>query len=437
MFVREPVLKPARPIARPASSLLQRKCDACTKEEEDLQRKPAARAAAPQGAARAPRSGGAPLEPGTRALMESRFGHDFSKVRIHADAGAAASARRVHALAYTLGEHIVFGAGQYRPGAAEGDRLIAHELAHVLQQTGGAPSSIQRQADDAQEEEAAADEGAEAEQDEDGAGVETDESSTEDDDLLAAEPEILPEEEAAPVQAKAAGAGAAAPELPHLEQEADRAAQDVLANRPVTVSLGAASSAPQRAPKKGAKAPKKPDVPKICDRPSTRVSDWPTTYIEQISVDLTSPKQEVTLKWTGPNAKSQPVGPFHGSPGAGCCDKDCDDKATSRTGESRCTPKGSWKVHGHSCAMTKYPEAKNVSWFSRDGVALHYYPSVPDWPASHGCVRLHRDASRIIYDNSVKDVTTVDVDGTWTRKAGVCFDCSKKKKDGAKKKKKK
>src|SRR5437660_1603706 len=80
------------------------------------------------------RSSGHPLDPATRAFMEAGFGHDFSRVRIHADDQAAASARAVHALAYTVGRGVVFGAGQYAPGTTAGRRLLAHELAHVVQQ---------------------------------------------------------------------------------------------------------------------------------------------------------------------------------------------------------------------------------------------------------------------------------------------------------------
>ena len=83
------------------------------------------------------RSPGLPLEEGLRSFMESRFGHDFSGVRVHADAQAAASARAVNALAYTVGPDLVFGAGRYAPSSADGRRLLAHELTHVVQQTGG------------------------------------------------------------------------------------------------------------------------------------------------------------------------------------------------------------------------------------------------------------------------------------------------------------
>lgn len=89
------------------------------------------------------RSPGEPLDLDTRAFMESRFGHDFSQVRVHTGSRAAESARSLDALAYTVGQDIVFGAGHFAPGAADGRRLLAHELAHVVQQSGraGAMSS--------------------------------------------------------------------------------------------------------------------------------------------------------------------------------------------------------------------------------------------------------------------------------------------------------
>ncbi len=80
------------------------------------------------------RSPGQPIDPATRVFLEPRFNSDFSHVRVHADTAASASATAVNARAYTVGHNIVFGAGQYAPATAEGKRLIAHELAHVVQQ---------------------------------------------------------------------------------------------------------------------------------------------------------------------------------------------------------------------------------------------------------------------------------------------------------------
>jgi hypothetical protein len=79
---------------------------------------------------------GQPLAPATLTFMGTRFGHEFSKVRVHTDARAAESARAMGALAYTVGRDVVFGTGQYAPGTIFGRRVLAHELAHVLQQGG-------------------------------------------------------------------------------------------------------------------------------------------------------------------------------------------------------------------------------------------------------------------------------------------------------------
>jgi hypothetical protein len=79
-------------------------------------------------------SAGEPLPPSLRNRMEGHFGHDFSNVRVHADAGAAESAKSLHAKAYTTGSHLVFGTGKYEPGSSKGRELIGHELAHVIQQ---------------------------------------------------------------------------------------------------------------------------------------------------------------------------------------------------------------------------------------------------------------------------------------------------------------
>ena len=194
--------------AIPARGVLQRKCAcgqhagggecaACRKKgEEQLQRAarhPEPIASVPPIVHEVLRSPGQPLDPVTRALMEPRFGHDFStvqthsiapsdaqtrltvraphdefereaesladqvtrmpvtpigdrydfsNVRIHTDARAAESARVVNALAYTVGRDVVFGAGLYAPQTRDGSRLIAHELTHVVQQSGSDGSRL-------------------------------------------------------------------------------------------------------------------------------------------------------------------------------------------------------------------------------------------------------------------------------------------------------
>ncbi|HYH84994.1 MAG TPA: DUF4157 domain-containing protein [Pyrinomonadaceae bacterium] len=83
-------------------------------------------------------SPGQSLDAATRALMETRFGHDFSRVRVHTDSRASESARAVGATAYAVGHDLVFSSGQYAPSSADGRRLLAHELAHTIQQGGDA-----------------------------------------------------------------------------------------------------------------------------------------------------------------------------------------------------------------------------------------------------------------------------------------------------------
>ncbi len=85
---------------------------------------------------------GQPLAESARRTLEPGFGQDFSGVRVHDDSRAAESASAVSALAYTVGNHIVFGAGQYSPGTNDGNRLLAHELTHTIQQTGGMQSAV-------------------------------------------------------------------------------------------------------------------------------------------------------------------------------------------------------------------------------------------------------------------------------------------------------
>jgi hypothetical protein len=87
------------------------------------------------------RSPGQPLEPETRALMEQRFAQDFSRVRVHTDEKAVESAGTVNAFAYTVNEDLVFGRHQYQPNTGTGRLLIAHELAHTIQQRNGTASS--------------------------------------------------------------------------------------------------------------------------------------------------------------------------------------------------------------------------------------------------------------------------------------------------------
>jgi hypothetical protein len=128
--------------------VIQRACAACEDEDRGatIQRKWIRSVTAEEGldadaAVRGAERGGQPLPEGARLFMERRFGYDFSRVRVHADAEAASAAHAVRARAYTSGRDIVFGSGEYAPETAEGKHLLAHELTHVVQQGGAPPAS--------------------------------------------------------------------------------------------------------------------------------------------------------------------------------------------------------------------------------------------------------------------------------------------------------
>ncbi len=104
-----------------------------------------------QAARRGTRAGGEPLAPVVRAPLEARFGHDFSTVRIHSDAEAGSAAAELRADAYTVGQDIVFGDGAFAPVTSEGERLLAHELTHVVQQSSSPDLLGERQSINARE----------------------------------------------------------------------------------------------------------------------------------------------------------------------------------------------------------------------------------------------------------------------------------------------
>jgi outer membrane protein OmpA-like peptidoglycan-associated protein len=130
---------------KPATSGEQ--CEACKNHGTKLQR---SSTSSPENASAPPivhdvlNSAGRPLDATARQFMEPRFGHDFSNVRIHTGSQAAESARAVNALAYTVGHNVVFGSGHYAPATQAGRKLLAHELAHTVQQEGKATAELSR-----------------------------------------------------------------------------------------------------------------------------------------------------------------------------------------------------------------------------------------------------------------------------------------------------
>ncbi|MCK5012997.1 MAG: DUF4157 domain-containing protein [Candidatus Omnitrophica bacterium] len=133
----------AKPLTEEITPLVQRQVEPEEEEEEEEEIQPKSLATATPEVT--PEMGrdiqsikgtGQPLSASERTFFEPRFGVDFDDVHVHSDARAARVARSVNARTFTLGRDVVFGAGQYAPGMSEGRRLLAHELTHVVQQSG-------------------------------------------------------------------------------------------------------------------------------------------------------------------------------------------------------------------------------------------------------------------------------------------------------------
>ena len=142
-----------KPSADQITPLVQKQEDIPEEEQQTAQAKgdgPATTSYSIESAINSIRHSGKPLPVSTRAFLEPRFGADFSGVRVHSDSKANHLARSINAKAFTVGQDVVFGSGQYSPGSRTGRSLLAHEMTHVVQQSsakikGNSSSVIRRE----------------------------------------------------------------------------------------------------------------------------------------------------------------------------------------------------------------------------------------------------------------------------------------------------
>ena len=153
---------PYSQIKTQTGALIQRKCTMCT-EEERLQKKPLAKHITPliqksaignrgesvvsdavSSKINSAKGGGSIMGDQTRNFMESRFGSDFSKIKIHTDSNAIQLSRQLNAQAFTVGNDIYFNEGKYQPNSNTGKHLLAHELTHTVQQAKVKRKIVQR-----------------------------------------------------------------------------------------------------------------------------------------------------------------------------------------------------------------------------------------------------------------------------------------------------
>lgn len=343
-------------------------------------------------AANAVASGGHPLPRSERAFFEPRFGRDLSNVRLHTGSTAQVAARNINAKAYTLRNNIAFATGQYAPNTTQGRRLLAHELTHTLQQetsglSGGrqvnrAPSGhIQRQnyrTVRARNGEAAR-----------YRGNGSDNRAREELDWLQG---LHPLRTYRVIQENGGEVYAVQVEINsrYREQRQQR-----------------------------------------CGRDDTRVSGWPrTTYIDRINVDTGNMTSGMTIHWTRQTAETRALpSTFPISPGAGLCNKCCNRRGDSNEVDSLCTPIGTKTLTdrgtGNRCALNDTDWAHNAAYFDYPRrIAIHSgplgnMPPLPNYPASHGCVRTSPIGSAIIHDNCNTGHTQVTVNSNWN--TPICY----------------
>ena len=354
------------------------------------------------------RSPGQPLEPAIRSSMEPRFGQDFSHVRIHTDDRACSSARAVRAAAYTVGPDIVFGPGRYSPATPVGQRLLAHELAHVVQQrgatvasrleVGASDSPYERQADEMAEQVTAGGQVPPVH-----AGPSTLQRQDEDQPQAANEIEPVGDVQDGwrdkPLDIPNRAGALSQAEMSDSDEEPATAAEDQSTVSEVApIGLQAApeitgSAADQATELKGGKTG------------GTKPKKKPKPFITHIEVDLA--KQSMTTTWSDGRQASMPV-----STGTGCPNTPDDP---CKTGNERfCTPEvtdanpgtiGDAKTDGGQMAWY-------VGVVDSRSIGIHNSQVADGSPKSHGCVRTGTDPDPAKEINrNVRSSTTITFTG--------------------------
>jgi len=357
-----------------ASAPLQRKCacggtgdstgecEECKKarEEQKVQRKqtgPGTADFAPPIVHEVLNSPGQPLDKAARDFFEPRFGHDFSKVRVHNDSRAQRSAQAVNALAYTVGEHLVFNSPKFVSSAASGQDLMAHELTHTIQQS-SQPSytGLQRQVD------------------EDANDRDEEQGEAHDGDT----PVIVSATTDAEEQ--------------DVDSGRDLGALGVLAqNSPVQMQAGG-----------------KPDQTK-------KKQPAPPPKITSIDVDLST--QRLTVHYSDGSTEGHSIASGRGSPGTS--DDPCKTQTEQHctpTGDFKIVSKGNKDTaNAHGDRMAWYVELGGDKVIDGRGIGIHNSQPVGGGPRSHGCVRVGDSAADEAFakkiNKGVDDRTVVHITG--------------------------
>ena len=362
-------------------------------------------------------SSSVPLDREVRDRMETLFQHDFSDVRVHHDDLATRAANALAARAFTAGTDIVFNRGRYSPRTREGSRLLAHELAHVVQQRGrlaGLQPSLKvgpRHTPAEREADAAADR---VMANEFAGRLSSTEPLIARDELDAGAPPPITDGGALPGGLPDAGTSdSAAPDAQPQQQQ--QPAQPPQQQAPPAVQNEALLQ-PGLAWNAVTPAAQATGFHRFRN-PAARgpwTSDTAGTYISHIQIQIhPNAHTEVTLTWANANLSPNDTLPtiFHASAGAGMCSFDCRTATSANSLSNNCTPLGNFTVQGFSPYLQSARSATAVTWIDyANAIAFHYY-ATPMYSASHGCVRLQASANAAswIHDNSIAGVTTVTI----------------------------
>jgi len=362
------------------------------------------------------RSPGQPLAPATRTVMEASFRQDFSGVRVHSDGTAAASARAVGARAYTVGSDVVFGESQYAPAGAAGQRLLAHELAHVVQQRGavlqpklevGAVDTPEEQSADAAAEAVAmgglvpglALGGARVQRqlEESGEDVEAESAGPVGDEA----PDLEVQDGESPGSGKTV-------EVEDLSAAQRGETDDVSPGSGDLIALGPTGDETEP-PEAMAGGKGKTPATGGKTKDKTKAPDKPKAFIERVDIDLA--RQKLQVRWSDQRkTKEVSVSTGRGCPNTG------NDPCPKDTGNSYCTPTGDFHPgkkgdqdykSGDGSAMSWYVELSEVA---DRGIGIHNAQPVTGTPRSHGCVRVDPGTAETINENVTKS-TTIHIGG--------------------------
>ncbi len=347
------------------------------------------------------RTPGTPLAAAERQQASGWFGGDFSDVRVHTGPQAQQAANSINARAYTVGDHIVFGPGGAPSGGAEGRRLLAHELAHVVQQRGSDHASPPRRLSSP---------GDAAEREADAAAESVSSGSGAADTRVGAF-------HAAPVVRAEAEGEADETAAGSLGETVDDSVHD--GDAPPGGPILPVATSPDQLPEPSAQAPDVGDTvvlraPKKDNRTHHDVPATAKRWITSIDIALGTP-QQITVHWSDTT-------PDQSSPASSGRGKACtaDNPCPGNAGEN-CTPTGTFHpvfrgdanyVNGHGDHMSFYVDLGVADAQGKDrGIGIHDSQRVNGTPLSHGCVRVPRDMAKLVNEN-VTTATTVTISGT-------------------------